>query len=83
MNEEKPKPLTLTPGQEEMEKRLSEMSPAERERMEKLKVIMEEKADKMAFKKNLRLREQQKQKERRRKKVQMEKKSRKKNRKKK
>jgi excinuclease UvrABC nuclease subunit len=67
----------------DLETPLSKMSPEQKEHLEKLQAIMQEKFEKRKFKANLKLREQRKAAEKRTKKAKVEKKQRKINRKKK
>jgi excinuclease UvrABC nuclease subunit len=67
----------------DLETPLSKMSPEQKEHLEKLQAIMQEKFEKRKFKANLKLREQRKAAEKRTKKAKVEKKQRKINRRKK
>ena len=72
-----------TEGQEALETKLKDMTPAQREQLEKLKAIMQEKADKEKFKANVRQRELQKREAKRKKAEKVARKQRKINRKRK
>jgi 50S ribosomal subunit-associated GTPase HflX len=73
----------MSEGQKALETKLKDMSPEQREQLERLKQHMIEKAAKEKFKANLKLREQKKAETKRDKKRKAEKKSRKANRKRK
>lgn len=60
IKDEAVKPEELTPGQEALETKLKDMTPAQKEQLEKLKLDFQDKAAKMQFKANLKKQQLQK-----------------------